>query len=97
MIKTEVLQEICGDLEKVLLENQEMISAAFKVMSVAGMRLTIGVDIDPKDDGVVLNYSVSWPTSPKPAAQLKETVKLKKTINFNQADIFEDGGTKGGR
>jgi hypothetical protein len=88
-ITEEVLQEICGDLEKVLIENQEMISAAFRVMSTAGMKLTIGVDMDPKDSGVVLNYSVSWPTSPKPAAQLKETVKLKKTINFNQTEIFD--------
>jgi hypothetical protein len=88
-ITDEVLQEISGDIEKLLLENREMISASFKVMGVAGMRLTIGVDMDPKDSGVVLNYSVSWPTSPKPAAQLKETVKLKKTINFNQTEIFD--------
>jgi hypothetical protein len=88
-ITEEVLQEICGDLEKILIENQEAISESFKKMGTAGMKLSIGVDMDPKDAGVVLNYSVSWPTSPKPAAQLKETVKLKKTINFNQAEIFD--------
>jgi hypothetical protein len=87
-ITEEVLQMVAADIEGLLLENLEGISTSFRRIS-AGMKVSIGVALDHSAQGIVINYSVSYPLEVKPEAQLKETVKLKKTINFNQGDIFE--------
>lgn len=81
-----VLQQITGDIEKMLLEEKEGIDFSFRKIN-GGTKLSIGVVLSPSDKGVVTEYSVSYPLEQKQEPAQKQTIRLKKTINDNQTSI----------
>jgi hypothetical protein len=83
-----VLQIVAGDIEKLLLEQQEGIAGVYKKMGTEGLKVTIAVDFCPSSEGVVTNYSLSYPLEVKPEPILKQTIKFKHTINEDQVPLF---------
>ncbi len=88
MITEGVLQIIAGDIEKLLLEKREAIADSYQRIK-DGIKLTIGVNLDHSSNGVVVNYSLSFPLEASPEPPLKASVKLKHIINEAQPDMFE--------
>lgn len=90
------LQTIAGDIEKLLIEDQETIAWAFKRIA-AGFKLTMGVALDWSKDGIVVNYSLSFDLQPKQEPIEKHKVVLRRIINPGQTAIafLQDKISKG--
>jgi len=80
------LQEIAGDIEKLLVEDQETIAWAFKKIT-AGFKINIGVVLDQSGDAIALNYSLSFDLEPKQEPIEKHKVTLKRVIDQAQASM----------
>ncbi len=89
-ITDDVIQVLSGNIEKLLLEKREGIAFAFRKIP-GGLKISIAVELDETADGILTNYSVSYPMEPKPESQLKEKVVKKHLINLKQGDFFEGG------
>jgi hypothetical protein len=87
-ITENVLSIISGEIEKLLLEEREGIAFAYKKIP-DGIKVSIGVTLDPSSQGVVVNYQLSYPLEPAPAPATKQTIKKKQTINKEQANLFD--------
>jgi hypothetical protein len=87
-----VLMIVTGDIEKLLIEQQPNIADVYKKMGTEGLKVTITADFCPSSEGVVTNYTLSYPLEPKLEPIKKETVKFKHTINEDQTTI-EDAMT----
>lgn len=77
------LQEIAGDVEKLLLDDRESIAFAYKKVGT-GLKLSIGVTLDPTAEGIAVNYSISYDLEPKPEPPEKHNVKYRRVINEAQ-------------
>jgi hypothetical protein len=96
IIKADFLQHVAGILEGLLLESQEGIDNAYRTIE-GGVKVSIGIMLEPSSKGVCVNYSLSYPLQPAPEPALKETVKKKETIDPGQLSLFEavkDGSVK---
>lgn len=84
-ITNQILQEIAGDLEKLLLEKREQINFAFKRVK-DGFKISIGVTLDNTVPPTA-TYSVSFPLEPSPDPPEKEKVTLTKQIGQTEMDL----------
>jgi hypothetical protein len=80
------LQIIAGDIEKLLIENQETIAWAYKKIP-DGIKLSMGITLDPSSNGIVVSYDFGFDLEPKPEPPEKHKVKFKHVINEMQADL----------
>lgn len=85
-ITESLLQVVAGDIEKLLLENQEQISFAYLKIP-DGIKISLGINLDPSSQGVVVSYDLSFDLEPKPEAALKHKVKYKHTIDELQQSM----------
>ena len=85
-ISNSLLQAVAGDIEKLLLEDQENIAFAFKKQP-DGIRLNLGINMDYSKEGIVVNYGLSFKLEPAAKAPEKHMVRLKRIINENQVDL----------
>jgi hypothetical protein len=86
MITEGVLQQVAGDVEKLLLEKQEQIAWAYKKIP-DGLKVSIGILLEPKSNGVSVDYTVSFPLEPPNDPVLKEKVEMHRIINENQPEL----------
>jgi len=77
------LQAISGDIEKLLLEDRENISFAYEKIQT-GLKLSLGITLDPVANGIIVNYSFGFDLEPKPEPPEKHTVKYKHTYSEGQ-------------
>ena len=84
-ISREILQEMAGDIEKLLLEKQEQIEWAFKRVP-DGFKISIGVNIEHTVPPTV-EYSVSFPLEPAHEPIQKDKSTLKKVIGQTEMDL----------
>lgn len=96
MITNEVLQQIAGTIEALLIEQQEGIAFAFGKIP-EGIKVTIGIDLDKMSQGLEVNYTVNYPLESAPEPAQKQKVKKREIINGNQAafDEFVDSVRSG--
>jgi hypothetical protein len=80
------LQVIAGDIEKLLLDDQEKIAFAYRKIP-DGIKLSIGINLDPSSQGIVVNYDLGFDLEPKPEPPEKHKTKFKHTINEQQTDM----------
>jgi hypothetical protein len=85
-ISTSFLQAVAGDIEKMLLEDQESIAFAFKKIP-DGIKLNLGINLDWSKDGIVVNYALAFDLEPKPEPIEKHKVTLKRIINEDQSSL----------
>ena len=85
VITTEILQEIAGDIEKLLIEKQEQLEWAFKRVP-DGFKVSIGVTLDHTIPPTA-EYSVSFPLEPARDPVQKETVKLRKVVGQGELEL----------
>lgn len=78
------LQVVAADIEKLLLEDEENINFAYRKIP-DGIKLSIGINLDPSSQGIVVNYDFSFDLEPKPEPPEKHKVKFKHTINEEQS------------
>jgi len=84
-LTTEVLQEIAGDIEKMLLEEQQNIEWAFgKVQD--GFKLSISVNIEHTIPPTA-EYNISYPLEPAREPIQKQKVTLKKVIGQGELEV----------
>ena len=88
MINESVLQIISGEIEKLLIEEQEGIAFAYKKIP-DGIKISIGVNLDPTSNGVEVNYTVNYPLEASPDPVKKQTIKKKQIINEGQSRLFD--------
>ncbi len=84
-ITNEILQKIAGSIETLLIEQREGISFAYKKIP-DGIKVSIGLNLDPTSQGIEVNYTLSYPLQPTPEPAEKCTVKKKEIINMT-ADL----------
>ena len=77
------LQVVAGDIEKLLLESQEVIAHAYKAIP-DGIKLSVGINLDPSSGGIVVNYDFGFDLEPKPEPPEKHKVKLRHVIDEGQ-------------
>jgi hypothetical protein len=82
---------VAGDIEKLLQENREAIVYAYQKIQT-GMKLSIGIALDPTADGICVNYAIGFDLCPKPDPPEKHRVKYKHTINEAQGSMDLGGG-----
>lgn len=82
-ITGELLQIVAGDIEKLLLENHEQIAFAYQNIP-DGIKVSLGISLDPSSQGVVVNYDLSFDLQEKAPAPEKHKVKFKHTIDPGQ-------------
>ncbi len=82
------LQVVAADIEKLLLEDQENIAFAYRKIP-DGIKLSIGINLDPSSQGIVVNYDFGFDLEPKPEPIEKHKVKMKHTINEDQTTIMD--------
>lgn len=87
-VTTEFLQVVAGDIEKLLLENYEHIAFAYLKIP-DGIKLSLGINLDPSSQGIVVSYDLSFDLEPKPEAPEKHKVKFKHTINTSQTTLMD--------
>lgn len=80
------LQVVAGDIEKLLLEDQENINFAYRKIT-DGIKLSIGIHLDPSSQGIVVNYDFGFDLEPKPEPPEKHKVRFKHVINEEQTSI----------
>jgi len=85
-ITPELLQVVAGDIEKLLLESEEQIAFSYRKIT-DGIKLSLGINLDPSSQGIVVNYNLSFDLEPKPDAPEKHKVSLKHIVNTNQTTI----------
>lgn len=83
-----VLQVVAGDIEKLLLEQQEGIAFAYNKIS-DGIKLTISITMDRTAQGVQVEHALSYPLEARPEPPQKQTVRLKRIISEDQGRLFE--------
>jgi len=81
------LQTIAGTIEALLIEQQEGINFAYRKIP-DGIKISIGVNLDPTSQGVEVNYTVNYPLEKTPEPAQKQTVKKKQIINEAQTDMM---------
>ncbi|MHB8123128.1 MAG: hypothetical protein ACYDG4_13340 [Desulfuromonadaceae bacterium] len=86
-ITDQTIQTIAGSIEALLIEQREGIAFAYRKIP-DGIKLTIGVNLDPTSQGVQASYSVSYPLEPKNEPTQKQTVKKTEIIN-DTAPLFD--------
>ena len=89
-ITDEVIQQIAGDLEKLLLESREKIAWAYQKIP-DGFKVTVGLHMEETEKGISLDYTVSFPLESPREPITKETVKWRRFLNPDQTNIFEKG------
>jgi len=77
------LQVVAGDIEKLLLENQKNIDFAYHKIP-DGIKLSLGISLDPSSGGIVVNYDLGFDLEPKPEPPVKHKVKLRHVIDEGQ-------------
>ena len=82
------IQTIAGTIEALLLEQQEGINFSYKKIP-DGIKVSIGVNLDPTSQGVEVNYTLNYPLEANPEPAQKQTVKKKQIINEGQANIMD--------
>lgn len=80
------LQVVAGDIEKLLLENFEQIAFAY-IKIPDGIKLSLGITLDPSSQGIVVNYDLSFDLEEKPEPPEKHKVKFKHTIDELQSSM----------
>ncbi len=80
------LQVVAGDIEKLLLENAENIDFAYRKIP-DGIKLSLGISLDPSSGGIVVNYDLGFDLEPKPEPPAKHKVKLRHVIDDGQAEM----------
>jgi len=88
-ITEELLQVVAGDIEKLLLESQQNINFSFTKIP-DGIKLSLGINLDPSSSGIVVSYNLSFDLEPKPDAPEKYKTSYKHTIDTAQAVIFSE-------
>jgi hypothetical protein len=78
------LQAVAGDIEKMVLENQEQMDFAFQKLD-GEMKVSIAVNMDRSADGIVVSYDLAFGLEPKPEPTVRHKVKYKHVINEGQA------------
>lgn len=84
-ITTEILQEMAGDIEKMLIEEQQQIEWAFKHVP-DGFKLSISVNIEHTIPPTA-EYNISYPLEPAREPIQKQKVTLKKVIGQGELDV----------
>jgi hypothetical protein len=84
------LQVVAGDIEKLLLENQEILAFSYKKIP-DGIKVSMGISFDPSSNGIVVNYDMSFDLEQKPEPPGKHKVKFKHIINEFQQAFTEFG------
>ena len=79
-ITESTLQTIAGTIEALLIEQREGIAFAYKKIP-DGIKLSIGVNLDPTSQGVCVTYNLSFPLQPTPEPPEKCKVMKQETIN----------------
>ena len=82
-ITSELLQIVAGDIEKLLLENNEQIAFAYKNIP-DGIKVSLGISFDPSSQGIVVNYDLGFDLQEKAPPPEKHKVKYKHTIDTGQ-------------
>jgi len=82
-ITEKLLQIVAGDVEKLLIENAEQIAFAYQNIP-DGIKVSLGISLDPSSQGVVVNYDLSFDLQEKAPAPEKHKVKFKHTIDPSQ-------------
>lgn len=77
------LQAVAGDVEKLLLESRPNIQFAYDKIKT-GLKLSIGVTLDPIADGISVSYQFGFDLEPKPEPPEKHVVKYKHTYSDGQ-------------
>jgi hypothetical protein len=77
------LQAVAGDIEKLLLEDRENIDFAYKKIRT-GLKLSLGITLDPVADGIIVNYNFGFDLEPKPEPPEKHSIKFKHTYSEGQ-------------
>ena len=84
-LSKQMLQEMAGDIEKLLLEKQKAIEWAFRRVPY-GFKISIGLNIEHTVPPTV-EYSVSFPLEPAHEPIQKEKTTLKKVIGQTEMDL----------
>jgi hypothetical protein len=97
-ISNETLQKIAGTIEALLIEQQEGIAFAYKRIP-DGIKVSIGVNLDPISTGVCVSYTVSYPLQAAPVPAEKCTVKKQEMIGdseplFGSVTITAEGAKR---
>lgn len=87
MITQDQIQEVAGDLERLLLEKKDQINFAYARID-EGFKISIGIEIEHTSPPTV-NYSISFPMEPPHDPVLKETSKLRKVIGQPELELEE--------
>lgn len=85
-ITEEVLQIMAGQIEALLIEQREGIDRMYHKIGGA-LRISLVADLSSSTLGVTVDYKLSYPLEPPNEPALKQTVKLHKVINPDQADM----------
>ena len=81
------LMRVAGTIEALLLEEQANIDATYKKVG-DGMKISIGINLDPSAQGIVVNYDLHYDLEAKREPIEKRAIKKKETINVNQLDLL---------
>jgi len=84
-ITTEILQEMAGDIEKMLIEEQQQIEWAFRNVQ-DGFKLSISVNIEHTIPPTA-EYNISYPLEPAREPIQKQKVTLKKVIGQGELEV----------
>ena len=77
------LQAVAGDVEKLLLEDRENIDFAYRKIRT-GMKVSLGITLDPTADGISVSYQIGFDLEPKPQPPEKHVVKYTHTYSDGQ-------------
>lgn len=81
------LQVVAGDIEKLLLENQESIAFAYEKIQT-GMKVALGITFDPTAGGISVSYDLGHDLEPKAPAPEKHKVKFCHIIDSTQTNFM---------
>ena len=91
------LQAVAGDIEKLLLEDRDNIHFAYMKIQT-GLKLSLGITLDPTADGISVSYDLGYDLEPKPEPPEKHKIKYRRVINEGQAAMeFIGKGIREGR
>jgi hypothetical protein len=74
------LMTVSADIEKLLVENREAIDFAYRKIGT-GMKVAIGITLDPTASGISVNYDMGFDIEPKPDPPEKHKVKYRHVID----------------
>ena len=86
-ITESLLQIIAGTVGKLLLENREQISFGYNRHGEDGIKVTVGITLDPSPKGVSVSYDMGFDLEPKSPPPEKHKVKFQQTIAEDQAEM----------